>query len=125
MLLPTCYRDPRLSRARRLEGIKVEILQRLGLQHEPCNPPNATEIKDPEFLEKYALMKESWELGDVQKPPCASLDFRTMEVLPFRPVGIEKVKRSVRTADNDECPSEFLLVIIFNKAISVRYPLSL
>ena len=104
--LPTCYRDPRLSKAHRLEGIKVEILQRLGLDKEPCNPDNITEIKDPEFLKKYELVKESWEVKDAHRPPCASLDFRSMEVLPFRPVRVERVQRSARVAENAECPSK-------------------
>lgn len=109
MPLPTCYRDSKLSRARRLQGIKQEILQRLGLEHEPCNPPNVTDVKDPEFLREYALVKKSWELGDMPKPPCASLDFNTMEVVPFRPVVVEKKKRLTRIAAHVECPSKLQL----------------
>lgn len=112
--LPTCYRDPRLSKARRLEGIKQEILQRLGLEHEPCNPPNATDVEDPDFLREYALVKNSWELSDVQKPPCASLDFNTLEVLPFRPVGVEKVIPSTKTAAHAECPSKPMISCNYN-----------
>lgn len=103
--LPTCYRDSRLSRAHRLEGIKHEILQRLGLEHEPCNPPNATDVKYAEFLREYALVEE-WEASDMQKPPCASLDFHTMEVVPFRPVSVEATQRLTKTADHIECPSK-------------------
>lgn len=106
MPLPTCYRDSRLSRAHRLEGIKQEILQRLGLDHEPCNPANATDVIDPDFLREYASVKKSWELSDMPKPPCASLDFDTLEVVPFRPVSVEKKKRLIRTADHVECPSK-------------------
>lgn len=95
----------------------MEILQRLGLEKEPCNPRNVSEIKDPEFLKKYALVKESWEVKDVQKPPCASLDFRTMEVLPFRPVSVKKMPRSTRVAENAECPSKLSEL----KIISIGY----
>lgn len=105
-----------------MEGLKQEILQRLGLEKEPCNPANATDVKDPEFLKEYALIKESWELGDVPKPPCASLDFDTMEVVPFRPVSVEKKKRSTRIADHVECPSKLhVLQLAAKRCIVVRF----
>ncbi len=101
--LPACYRDAGLSRQRRLEGTKLEILQRLGLEREPSNP---TYEMDPSFLEDYELVQKSWELSDVQKPPCASLDFRTMDILPYHPVAVGKKKRLGKIAHNTECPSK-------------------
>jgi hypothetical protein len=104
--VPACYRDPSMSRVRRLEGIKAEILQRLGLEAAPVNPSDSTKIIEPEVLDKYELVKESWKVKEEEKPPCATLDFHTMEILPFRPVNVEKMQRSARVADGAGCPSK-------------------
>lgn len=104
-----CSRDAGLSRVRRLEAVKQEILLRLGLNEEPLNPSNTTE--DPEFLEKYNGVKHSQDLIDVRKP-CAKLDFRTKEVLVYNPVELEKYKPVPKTASGDDCASKKPLTTI-------------
>ena len=105
---PACYRAPglgSLSRAHRLEGLKLEILQRLGLEQEPTNPPNATNAS---FLAEYTLVKNSLSKSDINKrPPCANLDFHTARVLPYRPVEVRRKKRLTKIPANAECPSEW------------------
>lgn len=107
----SCSRDSALSKARRVEGIKQEILQRLGLVHAPVNPPSST-AEDAGFLQEYELANKLFELGSEQKPPCASLDFNSLEVLNFYPKSVEGRKRSTNIAANVECPSKPLYLLI-------------
>lgn len=101
----TCFRDPALSKARHMEGIKQEILQRLGLAHAPANPPSSI-AENADFLEEYELANRLFELGSESRPPCASLDSNRLEVLSFRPKSVEKKKRSTNIAANVECPGK-------------------
>lgn len=101
----TCYRDDGLTRGRRLEAVKQEILLRLGLDAEPSNPSNTTNITNPGFLEELKMVQKAQDLNYVHKP-CASLDFRTKEILLFHPSDLKKNTPKTRTAFGDECASE-------------------
>ena len=113
----TCYRDPTLSRASRLEAVKDEILLRLGLREEPRNPENASAIaNDPDFLREYYLLKKNQELSE-SHTPCANLDFLTKETLQFHPQEVERRRPIPRIAHGDDCASKFRAVMISAKAL--------
>lgn len=99
-----CHRDSNsaLSKARMLEGIKQEILLRLGLEEEPANPPNSTNDTDIDFLKKYSAVKKAQELNHEHKP-CASLDFHTKEIEVFQPTDVDRKKPAPRSAAGDGC----------------------
>lgn len=87
-----------------MEAVKQEILLRLGLDEEPSNPSNT--INDPGFLEELEVVQRAQDLNYVNKP-CATLDFRTKELLLFHPLDpVEKRMPLNNTAFGDDCASE-------------------
>ena len=89
---------------KRKDTIKKDILQRLGLDEVPENPPNNL-IVPVEILKKYEAVKVAQDLDYVHKP-CAVVDFHTQELIPLSTKEVKKFKPNPNSAVGDDCISE-------------------
>ena len=92
----TCQRDGNLMKRRRVQAIKQDILLRLGLDAEPTNPSNASDIPI-EFLKEFEAVQVVQELNHENKP-CAIQDFNVQEIKLISPKLVNKFKPNLRGA---------------------------
>lgn len=101
----SCPKDSKLSRQRRHEALKQEIILRLGYDREPDGPnPNFT--SSPESLQEYNAIKKVQELTRESKPCLKQLDFSTKEIFVDRPTNVTPHMPLPRSILTDDCESK-------------------
>lgn len=99
----TCQRDRQSGKMQRLQAIKQHLLLRLGLEEEPKNPSNASDIP-VEILKEYKAVQVAQELNRRLKP-CA-VDLNMQEIKSVYPKEVKKFKPNLHTTVGDDCISE-------------------
>ena len=94
--MKTCQRVNMQGKMQSLQLLKQDILSRLGLDEEPLNPTNASDIPI-EFLEEFEAVQVMQELNHESKP-CTIQFFNVQEVKPISPKEVKKFKPSLRAA---------------------------